>query len=229
MIVEGIEQRSYDWFRSRLGKITGSLVHLLMTAGRKKDEQFSETAKGYIKTLAFERTLNPALIDDDDTFQEYLDEVNVTTKAMRIGTEREDEAVDKWKAYVGDRYEVVEVSSCRHDEIAYFAASPDRIIYDRETREMGVLEVKCPNGGTHMGYRHDIHDWQSLKNAKKEYYWQMQAEMACTGARFGIFLSYEPWSLKAIHTAYIERNDSDIMIMEERVREANRLIEEYTL
>ncbi len=229
MIVEGIAQRTFGWFRARLGKITGSLVSLLMGTSRKKDELFSDTAKAYLKTLAFERTLNPALIDDDDTFQEYLDEVNVTTKAMRIGTEREDEAVEKWKAYVGDRYEVVEVSSCQHDELDYFAASPDRIIYDRETREMGVLEVKCPNGGTHMGYRHDIHDWQSLKSAKKEYYWQMQAEMACTGATFGIFLSYEPWSLKAIHTAYIERNDSDIMLMEERVREANDIINEYTL
>lgn len=226
MIDTTIEQRSLDWFRARLGNVTGSKVSDIMTTSRKKDEVFGDTAKTYLKTLAFERTMNPDVINDDEAFQSYLEEVNVTSKAMRIGTEREDDAVACFTDSFDEQYEVTEVSSCKHDTIPYFAASPDRILKDKQTGEIGILEVKCPTGGVHIGYKSEVKDAASLKTAKKEYYWQMMAEMSCTGAKFGIFLSYNPYSSYPVHVVYIERNEEDINLLEERVVLANQYIDE---
>ena len=226
MIDTATEQRSLDWFRARLGNVTGSKVSDIMTASRKKDEIFGDTAKTYLKTLAFERTINPEVINDDEAFQEYLDEVNVTSKAMRIGTEREDDAVACFTDSFDEQYEVTEVSSCKHDTIPYFAASPDRILKDKQTGEIGILEVKCPTGGVHIGYKSEVKDAASLKTAKKEYYWQMVAEMSCTEAKFGVFLSYNPYSSYPVHVVYIERNEEDIKQLEERVVLANQYVDE---
>lgn len=226
MIDTTIEQRSLDWFRARLGNVTGSKVSDIMTTSRKKDEVFGDTAKTYLKTLAFERTMNPDVINDDEAFQSYLEEVNVTSKAMRIGTEREDDAVACFIDSFDEQYEVTEVSSCKHDTIPYFAASPDRILKDEQTGEIGILEVKCPTGGVHIGYKSEVKDAVSLKTVKKEYYWQMMAEMSCTGAKFGIFLSYNPYSSYPVHVVYIERNEEDIELLEERVVLANQYIDE---
>jgi hypothetical protein len=227
MIDVTTEQRSLDWFRARLGHATGSKISDIMTASRKKDEVFGDTAKTYLKTLAFERTLNQEVVNDDQAFQDYLDEVNVTSKAMRIGTEREDEAVNCFKDVFEEQYEITEVSSCKHDTIPFFAASPDRILRDKQTGEIGILEVKCPTGGVHIGYLAEIKNAASLKAVKKEYYWQMMAEMSCTGAKYGVFLSYNPWSKYPAHVVYIERNEEDIKQLEERVVLANQFIEEY--
>lgn len=226
MIDTTTEQRSLDWFRARLGNVTGSKVSDIMTTSRKKDEVFGDTAKTYLKTLAFERTMNPDVINDDEAFQSYLEEVNITSKAMRIGTEREDDAVACFTDSFDEQYEVAEVSSCKHDAIPYFAASPDRILKDKQTGEIGILEVKCPTGGVHIGYKSEVKDAVSLKTAKKEYYWQMMAEMSCTGAKFGIFLSYNPYSSYPVHVVYIERNEEDIKPLEERVVLANQYIDE---
>lgn len=226
MIDTTTEQRSLDWFRARLGNVTGSKVSDIMTTSRKKDEVFGDTAKTYLKTLAFERTMNPDVINDDEAFQSYLEEVNVTSKAMRIGTEREDDAVACFIDSFDEQYEVTEVSSCKHDTIPYFAASPDRILKDKQTGEIGILEVKCPTGGVHIGYKSEVKDAVSLKTVKKEYYWQMMAEMSCTGAKFGIFLSYNPYSSYPVHVVYIERNEEDIKLLEERVALANQYIDE---
>ena len=226
MIDTTTEQRSLDWFRSRLGNVTGSKASDIMTTSRKKDEAFGDTAKTYLKTLAFERTINPEVINDNEAFQEYLDEVNVTSKAMRIGTEREDDAVACFTDSFDEQYEVTEVSSCQHDTIPYFAASPDRILKDKQTGEIGILEVKCPTGGVHIGYKSEVKDAASLKTAKKEYYWQMVAEMSCTEAKFGIFLSYNPYSSYPVHVVYIERNEEDIKQLEERVILANQYVDE---
>lgn len=54
----------------------------------------------------------------------------------------------------------------------------------------------------------------------------MMAEMSCTGAKFGIFLSYNPYSSYPVHVVYIERNEEDIKLLEERVVLANQYINE---
>lgn len=224
MVTGNTEQRSLDWFRARLGNITGSKVSDIMKPGRKKDETFSDTAKAYLYQVAGERLFNPDFLNDDEVFSDYLDETSVTSKAMRWGTEQEDAARRLTSDILG--YDIEEVSLCAHDTIPHFAASPDGMIRNIDGKgHMGVLEIKCPNVGTFMRYRHLVHSADDLKAVKPEYYWQMMAEMDCTGAVGGLFVAYCPWLSRPFHYAYIGRVEDDINLMEERVALANEFIE----
>lgn len=226
MITDGIEQRSLEWFRSRVGNITGSKVAEIMKSGRKKDELWSDTAKSYLYQIAGERLFNPAFLNDDDVFQDYIDQTSFTTKAMQWGSEQENDAKSLYMTMNFPEGEIVELSSCQHDTIPHFAASPDGAIYGRDGKDIRIIEVKCPNINTYMKYRSLIHDAASLKETEPKYYWQMMAEMSCTGAKSGIFITYCSWLSKPIHWAEIERVEEDIKQMEERVILANQFIDE---
>ena len=226
MITDNVEQRSLEWHRLRCGCITGSKVADIMKSGRKKDEIFSETAKAYLFQVAGERLFNPAFLNDDDIFQDYIDQVSVSTKAMQWGSDQEDAAKELYMQMNFPEGEITELSSCKHDTIPYFAASPDGAIYGRDGEDLKIIEVKCPNINTYMKYRTLIHDAASLKETEPKYYWQMMAEMSCTGATSGIFITYCPWLSKPIHWAEIGRIDDDIKIMDGRVILANDFINE---
>ncbi len=227
MIQEG-EQRTLDWHRARLGNVTGSKVGDLMKSGRKKDEMFGETAKSYMRDLAGQRLMNPAVVASDELFGQWVEQRNVTSKAIRWGQEQEDKA----KALFYEKREipqdmVVEVASCQHDSIPHFAASPDALIYtDRERGQFTALEVKCPNEKAYIEYVSEVKDAETLKAVKPEYYWQMMAEMACTGAGDGIFLTYCPWLQLPYHAVMIMRDEVAIKVLEERVMAANAFVEE---
>ena len=226
MITDNVEQRSLEWHRLRCGCITGSKVADIMKSGRKKDEVFSETAKAYLFQVAGERLFNPAFLNDDDIFQDYIDQVSVSTKAMQWGSDQEDAAKALYMKMNFPEGEIAELSSCKHDTIPYFAASPDGAIYGRDGEDLKIIEVKCPNINTYMKYRTLIHDSASLKETEPKYYWQMMAEMSCTGAKVGIFIVYCPWLSKPIHWAEIDRVEDDIKLMEDRVILANDFINE---
>ena len=226
MINEGNNQREISWFRSRVGFLTGSKIADIMKSGRKKDEIFSETAKAYLFQVAGERLFNPSFLNDDGIFQDYLELTSVSTKAMQFGSDQEDAAKSLFMQMNFPEGEIVELSSCKHDTIPYFAASPDGAIYGRDGSNIKIIEVKCPNINTYMKYRTLIHDAASLKEVEPKYYWQMMAEMSCTGATSGIFITYCPWLSKPIHWAEIERNVDDVNLMESRVMLANEFIDE---
>ena len=227
MITSNVEQRSLDWYRLRCGHITGSKVSDIMKSGRKKDEVFSETAKAYLFQVAGERLFNPTFLNDDGIFQDYIDQVSVNTKAMQWGADQEGAAKSLFMQMNFPEGEIVELSSCKHDTIPYFAASPDgAIYYGRDGEDLKIIEVKCPNINTYMKYRTLIHDAASLKETEPKYYWQMMAEMSCTGAKGGIFIVYCPWLSKPIHWADIGRVEDDIKLMEDRVILANDFINE---
>ena len=225
MITDSVEQRSLEWHRMRCGCITGSKVSDIMKSGRKKDEVFSDTAKSYLFQVAGERMFNQTFLNDDGIFQDYIDQVSVNTKAMQWGADMEDQAKACFcQLPQNEGIEITDVSSCKHDTIPYFAASPDGAIYGRYGGDIKIIEVKCPNINTYMKYRTLIHDASSLKETEPKYYWQMMAEMSCTGAKSGIFIVYCPWLSKPIHWAEIERVDDDIELMEQRVIIANDFI-----
>lgn len=197
-----------------------------MKCGRKKDETWSETARSYIYQVAGERLFNEKFLEDDGIFQDYLDLTSVSTKAMQFGSDQEDAAKSLFMQMNFPEGEITELSSCKHDTIPYFAASPDGAIYGRDGEDLKIIEVKCPNINTYMKYRTLIHDAASLKEVEPKYYWQMMAEMSCTGATSGIFITYCPWLSKPIHWAEIERNRDDVKLMESRVMLANEFIDE---
>lgn len=223
MINASDSQHDISWYRARCGQITGSKVSDIMKSGRSKGETFSETAKTYLYQVAGERLFNPDFLGDDDVFADYIEETNIATKAMRWGTEQEDAARRLAADILG--YDIEEVSLCAHDTIPHFAASPDGMIRNVDGEgHLGVLEIKCPNIGTFMRYRHLVHSAADLKAVKPEYYWQMMAEMDCTGAVSGVFVTYCPWLSSPFHYANIERVEDDIKLMEERVALANEFI-----
>lgn len=227
MINDNYKQHSIDWFRLRCGCITGSKVADIMSSGRKKEDLFSQVGKSYLYQIAGERLFNPDFLNDDDIFQDYIDQVSVNTKAMQWGADMEDQAKACFcQLPQNEGIEIADVSSCKHDTIPYFAASPDGAIYSRDGIDIKIIEVKCPNINTYMKYRTLIHDAASLKETEPKYYWQMMAEMSCTGAKGGIFIVYCPWLSKPIHWAEIDRVEDDIKLMEDRVILANDFINE---
>ena len=223
MIVDNVEQRSLDWHRLRIGSFTGSKIGDLMKSGRKKEQIFGDTAMSYIFKVAAERMLNPVFVNDDELFGQYIEQQQVYSKAIIWGQEQEDNAKDLLMKK-NPEWELADVSSCKHDTIPHFAASPDAIIYDRKKLMIG--EIKCPSVHTFVRYLVEINDAESLKKVQPDYFYQMQAEMACTNAESGIFVAYCPWLVKPIHIVPIERDEEAIKAIEERVVKANEIVEQ---
>ena len=70
---------------------------------------FSDAAKTYIYQIAGERFMDPDIINDDYTFEIYLQQVNVNSKAMQWGNEQEEYARNlyakkNWLAYYRSRF-----------------------------------------------------------------------------------------------------------------------------
>ena len=223
MIVDNIEQRSLEWHRLRCGSFTGSKIGDLMKSGRKKEQIFGDVATSYIYKVAAERMLNPVFVNDDELFGQYIEQQQVYSKAIIWGQEQEDNAKDLLMRK-NPKWELADVSSCKHDTISHFAASPDAIIYDR--KKLMVGEIKCPNPNTFVRYLVEIKDAESLKKVQPDYFYQMQAEMACTNAESGIFVAYCPWLINPIHIVPIERDNETIKAIEERVIKANEIVEQ---
>ena len=223
MIVDNVEQRSLDWHRLRIGSFTGSKIGDLMKSGRKKEQIFGDVAMSYIFKVAAERMLNPVFVNDDELFGQYIEQQQVYSKAIIWGQEQEENAKDLLMRK-NPEWELSDVSSCKHDTIPHFAASPDAIIYDRKKLMIG--EIKCPSVHTFVRYLVEINDAESLKKVQPDYFYQMQAEMACTNAESGIFVAYCPWLVKPIHIVPIERDEEAIKAIEERVVKANEIVEQ---
>lgn len=183
------EQQSEEWFRQRLGCVTGSRVADVMAKGRGNAP--SATRKNYMMQLLCERLTGSA----EETF---------TSAAMKRGTDLEPVARDAYELY--SMNDVLETGFVKHPSIKWFGASPDGLVNDD-----GVLEIKCPNTATHIDtMRRAAHDPQ--------YEWQMLAEMACTGRMWVDFVSFDdrmPTELQYICHRYEWDDDKGGMMLEQ--------------
>lgn len=216
------EQRTYDWHRARLGNWTGSEIYKLMGKGRSKSEKFSETAKSYIIKVLSERMLSTEVVTDDDLFGLYLEQVSSWSKAIEWGVQNETDARKLYEKKTGN--EVVSVSSIAHEDIEHYAASPDGII----VKEDKVVEIKCPLPETFVRYKLMIGDGDDLKAVKPEYFWQVQAEMDCTGAASCDFTVYSPFMGDPLHIVTVERDNEAIAALHTRIEEAEYYINKLT-
>lgn len=216
------EQHSLDWYRSRLGNFTGSRIGALMKSGRTKGEMFSQTAKSYIYQIAGEREMSPEIRDNDELFALYVDVSNVTSKAMRWGTEQEEHAKNLYADMTGREIQLTGL--CTYEDVPHFASSPDGLVYDNGV--LGCVEVKCPQLPNYTQYISEITDNDSLLKTNPDYFYQCQAHMVCTGAMFCDFIVYSPFVEKPIHIVRINRDEEVIANMIERVIAANALIDE---
>ena len=207
-------QHSLNWYRVRLGKFTGSQVGRLMKRG-KGGEYFAKDAMSYITEVVAERMLNPSVVYVDELFEEYLLQATATSKAMAWGSDQEMNARGLYASL-----RKCKVTSCGAVEVegTWFASSPDGVLLDED----GVIEIKCPTNTTHTAYMRNVHDAESLKAVKPEYYWQCMSHMMVTGAKFCDWMSYCPFSKKPLHVVRIDRDDDALIELREHITAAER-------
>ena len=129
-----------------------------------------------------------------------------TNAAMAWGTETEPLARMAYEVKTGSF--VDQVAFCNHPTIEWFGCSPDGIIGD------GLLEIKCPNTATHIDYL-----LAGIPPAK--YVPQMHTQMACTGAKWCDFVSFDPRLPEDLQLLVVrlDRDDAYIQQIETEVKQ----------
>ena len=213
-------QHSLGWYRARLGKITGSKVGELMKSGR--NDIFSETAKSYIYKLAGERLMNSEIVHNDCDFEQYLAETNVSTRAMRWGTEQEQSARILYCELTNRN--VSEIGLKEHKTIANFASSPDGYVEN----ENGSIEIKCFEQGKFTRLCEIVIDNETLKNAEPIIFYQCMAHIMCNGTDWCDFVLYNPFQRNPIKIVRIMPDENVFAEMEQKIKIANEMIEQIT-
>jgi len=129
-----------------------------------------------------------------------------TNAAMEWGTEQEPFARMAYEAHRGTF--VKEEGFVDHPTIEGFGCSPDGIVGE------GLIEIKCPNTATHIE--------TVLENkAPSKYIPQMQCQMACTGAKWCDFVSFDPRVPEDLQlfVVRVERDQEYIDAMEVEVKQ----------
>lgn len=159
-----VDQRTEEWFRLRMGKLTSSRFPKLMKTPKQRTE-WNETQLTILREIAAEKLTG----EREETF---------TSKAMQWGNDHEDAARDALSAYLGMK--IRESGFWEYSE--YIGGSPDGIVGYNEA----VAELKCPTSKQHILYYLDS------DNLFKDYGWQLIGHMLCTGIETGYLASYDP-------------------------------------
>ena len=125
--------------------------------------------------------------------------------AMEWGVEQEPNARAAYSARTGELVE--EVGFIPHAILHDSGASPDGRISN------GLVEFKCPNTATHLEY-------VLSGKVPDKYVTQMQWQMACTGAAWCDFVSYDPRLPEHLQMLIVRitRDDKRIAELETEVR-----------
>lgn len=155
-------QGSEEWVQARIGKITGSRAGDVMA--RLKNGSKAAAYENYLYELVCE-TLSGQMAD------------GFVSKPMQRGIDLEATARMAYEVETGRDVELCGLID--HPRIRRFAASPDGLVGAH-----GCVEIKCPNTSTHVGF---------LKTGvpSKQYWWQMQAQMACAGRAWCDFVTFD--------------------------------------
>lgn len=164
LIDQGIEeppQKSDEWFKMRKGKLSGSkLSNFLFIQNQAERVKF------------FEQVFEGRKRDDFTAEQRGY---------VEWGVQNEDRAMLVFLNFM-PRLLAFEAPMVQHTEVKCLAASPDGFYEIRNNDEIidtGVIEIKC-GGKTKKAY-----------DKVKDYYVpQMYLEMACSGKRNAIFISW---------------------------------------
>ena len=157
-----MDQRSEEWFKARLGKVTASRVADVMARTK---SGYSASRANYMAELICERlTGQPA--------------ERFSNAAMQWGTDNEPHAKASY-SFMRDAA-IVDVGFVPHGTIADFGASPDGLI-----GADGLIEIKCPNTSTHL-------ETLLSDSIDGKYMTQMQVQMSCTGRQWCDFVSFDP-------------------------------------
>ena len=157
-----MEQRTVEWHKARLGKVTASRIADVMAVSK---SGVAATRQNYEAQLIAERLSgNPT--------------PGFTNAAMQWGTEQEPNARSAYSFIVDTNVE--EIGFIDHPSIKMSGASPDGLI-----GKDGLVEIKCPNTATHLRFLED-------EKIERKYRYQMNWQMACAGRQWCDFVSYDP-------------------------------------
>ena len=157
-----MDQRTDEWFKSRLGKATASRIADIIA---KTKTGPSASRENYAVQLVLERITQTK-------GESY------SNAAMQWGTETEPLARQAYELKRG--LFVDEVGFIDHPTIANSGASPDGLVGTD-----GLVEIKCPNSATHM-------ETLVTRKIPQKYIPQMTWQMACTGRNWCDFVSFDP-------------------------------------
>ena len=190
-----IEQRTDEWFQQRLGKVTASRISDVIA---KTKTGVSTSRQNYLVQLVSERITGKK----GDSF---------VNQAMLDGIERESAAR---ALYMLNRdVSVTEVGFFDHPIIKNSGASPDGAVNaEEEGKYAGLIEIKCPIETTHT-------NTLMSKSVPSKYIPQMQWQLACTGAKWVDFVSYNPNFPEELQlfVARVERDNAYIAELEAEV------------
>ncbi len=187
-----IDQQSPEWLHARCGCVTASRVKDVI-AKLKSGKESASRASYKMELLAETITGSAA--------EHYV------SAPMMHGIETEPLARNMYEIERG--IEIERVGFVLHPTIKRSGASPDGLIGDD-----GILEIKCPQTTTHLGYFME-------GIMPEEYVPQVQWQLACTGRKWCDFVSYDP-RLPADFGLFIvrfERNEEAICQMEAEVKQ----------
>jgi putative phage-type endonuclease len=126
MKILNLQQRSEEWFKARLGVITGSRA--------------SNVFKSNNLTLVDEMIAERMTQSVEESF---------TSKAMEHGILFEPEALKSYNERTKNSAQ--EIGFCVHDKYDWLAISPDALIF-RDNIAVGAVEIKCPSSKKHIEY-----------------------------------------------------------------------------
>lgn len=184
-----MEQRSEDWYLSRLGKVTASRIADVLA---KTKSGPAATRENYLAQLVAERLTG-------------IVAPSFTTPAMQFGIDTEASAREAYAIKIDDK--PVEIGFVDHPAIAWSGASPDGLVgFD------GLVEIKCPNTATHIRTLNGA-------AIDKKYMLQMQWQMACTERDWCDFVSFDPRlpDEMQMHVRRVERDDTLLAEIEAEV------------
>ena len=184
-----MEQRTDEWYKARLGKVTASRVADVLA---KTKTGVSASRANYLTELVVERlTGSPT-----ETFM---------NDAMQWGTDTEPQARMAYEAY--KNVLVDEEGFIDHPTIANFGCSPDGLV-----GEEGLIEIKCPNSKTAV-------ETLIAGKAPSKYIPQMQTQMSVTCRKWCDFVSFDPRLPEDLQLFVIrvERDDEYIANLEKEV------------
>jgi putative phage-type endonuclease len=190
-----IEQRTDEWFQQRLGKVTASRISDVIA---KTKTGVSTSRQNYLIQLVSERLTGKK----GDSF---------VNQAMLDGIERESLARQLYMQTRG--VSVTEVGFFDHPIIKNSGASPDGAVNAEEDgKYAGLIEIKCPIETTHT-------NTLMSKSVPSKYIPQMQWQLACTGAKWVDFISYNPNfpDTMQLFVARVERDNDYIAELEAEV------------
>jgi hypothetical protein len=189
------EQRSPEWYLSRVGRLTASNAKHLLAKGRGAAEPAGR--RDLRVQLATER-LTGVPEDSGDGF---------VNEAMQWGIEHEAEAFAAYEALTGTL--TTRAGFLTHAELMA-GGSPDGVIGDFE----GLLEIKCPKSATHLGYL------MAPGVVPSEHRAQLVHLLWLTGCQYIDFLSFDPRFPPHRQTFLVrlERDEAEIAAYEILVR-----------